>query len=474
MATATVGTLYKPGDHVRLLNKRGGKPEVGDIGVVKAWGGQNGNICFPNQYGYIVREEDVTKVDSPKVGDTVRCFDAKIETSEGLDGGGGWEDGKEFEVTKISTGHRGDNILWHDEESGVYATWTVPVNPTKGEVTEEKVKREIKPIKSIKLGKHDILGQNKIHKQLELAVELNMPVLIVGETGTGKTTIVKSVADKIGADWIRFNLTGETTVDEFVGKYVLQNQQTIWEDGVLLTAMKQGKWLIVDEVNVALPEILFVLHSLLDDDRSVMVANHQGEVVKPHEDFRFFGTMNPVDEYAGTKDLNKAFKSRFGMILNMAYPSSRLETQIVHAKGNIDLPTAMQIVDVGKQIRKAKDQSEVFYTCSTRDLIQWGSLVSALGMQDAFEVAILNKANGDREIVKRLYAGVCDGYKQAKSDGLKLNLQELVEINAQIEKDMASLDKYRKDVESKVKKDLLKQLVGKGTDSDLKQLIKEL
>lgn len=474
---------YKVGDTVQLLETSGGSPEVGDIGVVMAVGSSTLTLTidFPSQEGYLSDGSKVKLVKQPyevgyKVGDKVRCIDSVVKTTEG-NGGAGWKEGREFVVGRVGkSGILGGPLLWPEGGGhGVFATWVEPVNKLK--VEEKPIKRVIAAPPTKKLGKHDILGQSKIHKQLELAVELNMPVLIVGDTGTGKTTIVKSVADKVGAEWIRFNLTGETTVDEFVGKYVLLNQETVWEDGVLLTAMKQGKWIIVDEVNVALPEILFVLHSLLDDDRSVMVSNHQGEVVKPHEDFRFFGTMNPVDEYAGTKDLNKAFKSRFGMILNMDYPNPKLESQIVHSKGEVDMPTAMQIVDVGQAIRKSKEAGEVFYTCSTRDLIQWGTLVGKLGIQDAFEVAILNKANGDREIVKKLYGKVLKGYEDAVKDGINLNLQELVDINKQIQADRADLDNTKSEIEKKVKEELLEQLMAKSKpngskeEAELKKLV---
>ncbi len=162
------------------------------------------------------------------------------------------------------------------------------------------------------------------------------------------------------------------------------------------------------KVNVALPEILFVLQSLLDDERAVLAANHNGEIVKPHANFRFFATMNPVDEYAGTKDLNKALKSRFGMILNLEYPSPRQEQAILVSKGGIDQSLAARLVDLAVAIRKAKEKAEVFYTCSTRDLLQVAELSKHLPIDQAISLTIVNKANGDgkaiKAIVKSLFA----------------------------------------------------------------------
>jgi nitric oxide reductase NorQ protein len=281
------------------------------------------------------------------------------------------------------------------------------------------------PIKIDQLSDNAILGQDKIKKQLKHAITQDMPALLIGETGTGKTTLIKDLAEQAGKKWLRFNLTGETTVDEFVGKYTLENGQTKWQDGVLLYAMRQGLWLIVDEINVALPEILFVLHSLLDDDKSVLVAQHNGEVVKPSPDFKFFATMNPVEEYAGTKDLNKAFMSRFGMIVKLDYPKPEYEKAILMHKAGIDQPTADKLVDIAIMLRKAKQDGEIFYTCSTRDLIQLAKLSKPLGLADAIMVTVINKANGDGVKIKEYIRRVVELYKETEKELGTLNIEEV-------------------------------------------------
>ncbi len=80
----------------------------------------------------------------------------------------------------------------------------------------------------------------------KIAADNDMSVLLIGETGTGKTSLVQELAGEAKKKAIRFNLTGETTVDEFVGKYTLKDENTVWEDGILLQAIKKGRWLIVD------------------------------------------------------------------------------------------------------------------------------------------------------------------------------------------------------------------------------------
>lgn len=257
-----------------------------------------------------------------------------------------------------------------------------------------------------------IVGQKKVYKLLEMAADHNMAALLIGETGTGKTSIVQDIANCRNQPWTRFNLTGDTTVDEFVGKYTLSGGNTVWEDGILLQAMKKGHWLIVDEINVALPEILFALHSLLDDDRFVVVAAHDGQIVRPHNDFRFFATMNPVEEYAGTKELNKAFQSRFNMVLEMGYSPKKDEIEIVHQHTGLNKLEIAKMVDVAIKVRAAKKADKVFYTCSTRDLIHWARVTVLSDIETGFTVAVLHKAQSDKLEMVRIYDAVIARYTQ--------------------------------------------------------------
>lgn len=301
-----------------------------------------------------------------------------------------------------------------------------------------------------------IYGQDETIKMLKMAANNDIACLLVGETGTGKTTIVKHLAEQMKKEWVRFNLTGETTVDDFVGKWTLQDGNTKWNDGILLQAMKAGKWLIVDEINVALPEILFVLHSLLDDDKFVNVANNNGEIVRPAEGFRFFATMNPVDEYAGTKDLNKAFKSRFGLIAYMSYPDVETEAKILNLKTRVGKRTARKIVVLGNKFREAKKKDEIFYTCSTRDLMQWATVyrkTDDFGM--AFKYTIMNKANGDGEKLKSIYEKTNDMLTAIQAEAPDLSLEAMERKLAAIQSERNNLE-YEK---TRMKAELTNQIM---------------
>lgn len=319
-----------------------------------------------------------------------------------------------------------------------------------------------------------IIGQDEIKSLLEVACEDNLPALLVGETGTGKTSMVRELAENHKKTYSRFSITGETTVDDFVGKYILKNGETVWQDGALLTAAKKGHYLVVDEINAALPEILFVLHSLLDDDKYIMVPQKDNSIIRPHKDFRFFATMNPVDEYAGTKELNKAFHSRFAMVLEVKYPDRQTEVQILTENTSVKKDMAQKMVDVAVGVRQAKQAEKLFYTLSTRDLIYWGKLTEKLGIHRAFRVSIKNKGGEDGPTIETIYTKVFSDYKKAEENKLVMNIEFYQEENKKLERSKARINQEAmqeiqkekaviKEMEKRVKKmiaDNLKKVKG--------------
>ena len=129
---------------------------------------------------------------------------------------------------------------------------------------------------------------------LAIAVRDNLPALLIGESGTGKTSAIRFLAHETKNGLRRVNLNGGTTADELVGRLLINNNGTYWVDGVLTEAMRNGEWIVLDEIDAALPEVLFVLQSVLDDDGYLVLAEKDDkEIVHKHKDFRIFATCNP-------------------------------------------------------------------------------------------------------------------------------------------------------------------------------------
>ena len=284
-------------------------------------------------------------------------------------------------------------------------------------VTIGKTKLVKNPVKDAYVPKgQKIIGYADILDQLAYASKKNIPALLIGETGIGKTALIRYLAQKTNSGFRRLNLNGQTTIDEFVGKVLLNQEGTYWTDGVLIDAMRNGHWLLLDEINAALPEILFVLHSLLDDDKYVVLSEHNGEIVRPHKNFRLFASMNPSGKYAGTKDLNKAFLSRFPMILQLDFPIPQEEEKIlkIYAK-NSDENTLRSLIKMANDLRTSYKKDDIEFICSTRDLINCAIIAEDRGLAEALQLSILNRCQSEDEKAVRAVIQLYFGKDMAKA-----------------------------------------------------------
>jgi midasin len=110
----------------------------------------------------------------------------------------------------------------------------------------------------------------------------------------GKTSLVKYLALRTGHEFVRINNHAHTDVQEYLGTYVSNAMgNLVFQEGPLVTAVRRGHWVVLDELNLAPSEVLEMLNRLLDDNRELMIPDTQ-EVIKPHPDFAVFATQNPT------------------------------------------------------------------------------------------------------------------------------------------------------------------------------------
>lgn len=251
---------------------------------------------------------------------------------------------------------------------------------------------------------HEIIFPSDDCKALALAIAHNLPALLIGDTGTGKTSIVKYLAHKLEQPYVRVNMTGFTSPDELIGSKSVKDTGTYFEDGIITNAMRIGAILVIDEINATAPDCLFIIHGLLDDDKQVTLPN--GEVVKPHPNFRVFATMNP--DYEGTKGLNRALLDRFNVVLEISGLSPQKEAQLLIDRNKVNKQIADDLVKCGVMARKAYTENKTLTYISTRSLLQWSSLITqGLEIDKAFQVSICAKANREeQEAFRDIYNAV--------------------------------------------------------------------
>ena len=234
-------------------------------------------------------------------------------------------------------------------------------------------------------------------KTLAIGIRDNLSVLIIGESGTGKTSAIRYLATETQNGLRRVNLNGGTTADELVGRLLINDKGTYWVDGVLTEAMRRGEWIVLDEINAALPEVLFVLQSVMDDD-GYLVLNEKDdkEIVQKHPNFRLFATCNPP-EYAGTKEMNKALLSRFAICISADFPPEAKELEIIEQHlGNAVASTDLtkKLVGLANDTRKAKEMGNADYAINTRDVLNTLRLAEYTDPLEALMLSFANKLDG--------------------------------------------------------------------------------
>ncbi|KAL6122770.1 hypothetical protein NUSPORA_00027 [Nucleospora cyclopteri] len=201
-------------------------------------------------------------------------------------------------------------------------------------------------------------------KDLKLAVEFNLPVLLQGNTSTGKTSLIKALSTIYNQKVIRINNHEGTETSDFIGRYTGNNSEFYFKKGPLVNAMLNGDWVILDELNLAPSDVLESLNRLLDDNNEVFIPETD-EIIKPHKNFRLFATQNI--SYIGRKGLAKSFRNRFVEILVPDKTDQEVK-EIICKTSNLP---ATFINLMMQCYTKLKDASNLTDLITLRDAIKW-------------------------------------------------------------------------------------------------------
>lgn len=239
-------------------------------------------------------------------------------------------------------------------------------------------------------------------KEIEVVTQAFMnklPVLLKGPTGAGKSRFVEFMAHKLGKKCITISCHEETSSTDLIGRFIIKGSETIWIDGPMVTAMKEGAILYLDEVAEARPDVVVAMHPLSDHRREIFI-DKLGISIKAHPDFFLIASFNPGYQ-RGFKELKPSTRQRF-VAIAFDYPTSDLEIEIVMNESGITHDDAKKIVSIGTKIRNLKDIG-LTETVSTRLLIDAAKLIkSGLPKRLAVQVGILEPLTDDRDIVQAL------------------------------------------------------------------------
>jgi nitric oxide reductase NorQ protein len=241
-----------------------------------------------------------------------------------------------------------------------------------------------------------------VHKEVEIfehACKNKLPILLKGPTGTGKSRFVEFMAHSLNRKLITISCHEETSSTDLIGRFIIKGAETIWLDGPLTTAARQGAIIYLDEVAEARPDVIVAIHSLTDHRRELFI-DKLGETFKAHDEFMLVASFNPGYQ-RGYKELKPSTRQRF-IAVSFAYPEPKFEAEILINESGVDEETARRLVSIGNKIRNLKELG-LTETVSTRLLVDAGKLIhSGLAKRLSVKTAVIEPLSDDEEIIEAL------------------------------------------------------------------------
>ncbi len=215
------------------------------------------------------------------------------------------------------------------------------------------------------------------YKDLKSVLQGNMfyPIFISGLSGNGKTTMVEQVCANLKREALRVNISIETDEDDLIGGNTLVDGNVVYREGPVLTAMKRGAVLVLDEIDRGSNKLM-CLQAILEG--KPYFNKKTGETVTPAPGFNIVATANTKGrgsddgKFISANILDEAFLERFAITVEQEYPTMATEKKIVlkkMAKANIDDDEfATHLVTWSDVIRRTYYDGAIDELISTRRL----------------------------------------------------------------------------------------------------------
>ena len=246
--------------------------------------------------------------------------------------------------------------------------------PVAKKVTQAKLDMEIQNLVPAKDDTFVPFGFYTDLKKI-LTAKIFYPVFISGLSGNGKTTMVEQICANLKREAIRVNISVETDEDDLIGGNTLVDGNVVYREGPVLTAMKRGAVLILDEVDRGSNKLM-CLQAVLEGKS--YFNKKTGETIAPANGFTIIATANTKGrgsddgKFISAQLLDEAFLERFAITVEQEYPTMSVEKKIVLNKmtraGCVDEDFATHLVTWSDVIRKTFNEGAIDELVSTRRL----------------------------------------------------------------------------------------------------------
>jgi nitric oxide reductase NorQ protein len=204
--------------------------------------------------------------------------------------------------------------------------------------------------------------------RFEAAWSRRLPLLLKGPTGCGKTRFIEHMAWRMGRPLVTVACNEDTTAGDLLGRWLLEDGATRWQDGPLALAARHGAICYLDEIVEARPDAVVAIHPLTDT-RRMLPLDRASEIIRAHPDFMLVVSYNP----GGSRELKPSTRQRFcGMRFD--YPDAEDEAEILMREGGVDVEMASALVALGRRTRRLAGHG-LEEGASTRMLVRAAQLV---------------------------------------------------------------------------------------------------
>ncbi len=231
------------------------------------------------------------------------------------------------------------------------------------------------------------------------AYKNDLPVLLKGPTGCGKTRFVTHMAARLGRPLYTVACHDDLSAADLIGRYLLKGGETVWVDGPLTRAVREGAICYLDEVVEARKDVTVVLHPLTDD-RRILPIDRTGEELEACPGFMLVASYNPGYQNI-LKTLKPSTRQRF-VSLDFTFPKPEHEIPVVARESGLSEDRVKPLVRLANKFRALKGQ-DLEEGISTR-LVVYAATLIAQGMAPdrAIRVAMIEPLTDDDDTKRGL------------------------------------------------------------------------